>query len=169
MAQLRQIHGYPAGRVGTPLQGRVSLEELLRHHHRLLRPCSRDASLLPNDDPDHYFRMSVLQGLYQSINTITFQSAAQLDFCNIQKMATAAGVVNGHTNQPYDLSSIASLIGTQDVAPLSMADAYATFAASGVHCDPIALESVTGPARPDLSGARRATAGRPSTPMSRPG
>lgn len=101
--------------------------------------------LLPNDDPDHYVRMSVLQGLYQSINTITFQSAAQLDFCNIQKMATAAGVVDGHTNQPYDLSSVASLIGTQDVAPLTMANAYATFAANGVHCDPIALESVTGP------------------------
>jgi membrane peptidoglycan carboxypeptidase len=101
--------------------------------------------LLPNDDPDHYFRMSVLRGLYQSINTITFQSAAQLDFCNIQKMATAAGVTNGHTNQPYDLSNIASLIGTEDVAPLSMANAYATFAAKGVHCDPIALESVTGP------------------------
>ncbi|MGO4228057.1 transglycosylase domain-containing protein [Arthrobacter sp. YAF34] len=100
---------------------------------------------LPNDDPDHYFRMSVLRGLYQSINTITFQSAAQLDFCNIQKMATAAGVTNGHTNQPYDLSSIASLIGTQDVAPLSMANAYATFAARGVHCDPIALDAVTGP------------------------
>ena len=100
---------------------------------------------LPNDDPNHYYRMSVLQGLYQSINTITFQSAAQLDFCNIQKMATAAGVTNGHTNQPYGLSSIASLIGTQDVAPLSMANAYATFAAKGVHCDPIALDSVTGP------------------------
>jgi membrane peptidoglycan carboxypeptidase len=102
-------------------------------------------SPLPNDDPNHYFRMSVLRGLYQSINTITFQSAAQLDFCNIQKMATAAGVTNGHTNQPYDLSNIASLIGTEDVAPLSMANAYATFAANGVHCDPIALESVTGP------------------------
>ncbi|WP_306865786.1 transglycosylase domain-containing protein [Arthrobacter bambusae] len=98
---------------------------------------------LPNDDANHYFRMSVLQGLYQSINTITFQSATQLDFCNIQKMATAAGIANGHTNQPYDLSSIASLIGTQDVAPLDMANAYATFAAHGVHCNPVALESVT--------------------------
>lgn len=98
---------------------------------------------LPNDDPYHYYPMSVLQGLYHSINTITFQSAARLDFCNIQKMATAAGVKNGHTNQPYDLSSIASLIGTQDVAPLDMANAYATFAAGGVHCDPSALESVT--------------------------
>src|SRR6478736_9569656 len=89
--------------------------------------------------------MTVLQGLYHSINTITFQSATRLDFCNIQKMATAAGIKNGHTNKPYDLSSIASLIGTQDVAPLDMANAYATFAAHGVHCTPIALESVTGP------------------------
>ena len=100
---------------------------------------------LPNDDPYHYYRMSVLQGLYHSINTITFQSAARLDFCNIQKMTTAAGIKNGHTNKPYDLSSIASLIGTQDVAPLDMANAYATFAANGVHCNPIALESATGP------------------------
>ncbi|MDQ0768001.1 membrane peptidoglycan carboxypeptidase [Pseudarthrobacter defluvii] len=98
---------------------------------------------LPNDDPHHYYPMTVLEGLYRSINTITFQSAARLDFCKIQEMATAAGVKNGHTNQPYDLSSIASLIGTQDVAPLDMANAYATFAAGGVHCDPIALESVT--------------------------
>ncbi|HEY8701206.1 MAG TPA: transglycosylase domain-containing protein [Arthrobacter sp.] len=102
-------------------------------------------SPLPNDDPNHYYRMSVLEGLYNSINTITFQSATQLDFCNIQKMATAAGIANGHTNQPYDLSSIASLIGTQDVAPLDMANAYATFAAHGVHCSPVALDSVTGP------------------------
>jgi len=100
---------------------------------------------LPNDDPNHYYPMSVLKGLYHSINTITFQSAARLDFCNIQKMATAAGIKNGHTNKPYDLSSIASLIGTQDVAPLDMANAYATFAAHGVHCTPIALESVSGP------------------------
>ena len=100
---------------------------------------------LPNDDPNHYYPMTVLTGLYHSINTITFQSAARLDFCNIQKMATAAGIKNGHTNKPYDLSSIASLIGTQDVAPLDMATAYATFAAHGVHCTPIALESVTRP------------------------
>ncbi|HBH57024.1 MAG TPA: glycosyl transferase [Arthrobacter bacterium] len=100
---------------------------------------------LPNDDPNHYYRMSVLEGLYNSINTITFQSATQLDFCNIQKMAAGAGVVDGHTNQPYDLSSIANLIGTQDVAPLDMANAYATFAAHGVHCNPVALDAVTGP------------------------
>ena len=137
--------------MGTVLDGAV---RLYRPGYPWQNSCGRTTGsydpaagthLLPNDDANHYVRMSVLQGLYQSINTITFQSAAQLDFCNIQKMATAAGVADGHTNKPYDVSSIASLIGTQDVAPLTMADAYATFAAGGEHCDPIALESVTGP------------------------
>ncbi|MFQ4148786.1 transglycosylase domain-containing protein [Arthrobacter sp. LAPM80] len=98
---------------------------------------------LPNDDPNHYYPMSAYEGLYNSINTITFQTATALDFCNIQKMATAAGVKDGRTNKPYDLSSIANLIGTQNVAPMDMATAFATFASGGIHCDPIAISSIT--------------------------
>ena len=100
---------------------------------------------LPNDDPNHYYSMSANEGLYRSINTITFQTATALDFCNIQKMATAAGVKDGVTNKPYDLSSIANLIGTQNVAPIDMATAFATFASGGIRCEPIALTSITGP------------------------
>ncbi|WP_246839702.1 transglycosylase domain-containing protein [Pseudarthrobacter sp. NIBRBAC000502771] len=99
--------------------------------------------LLPNDDPNHYYKMTVLQGLYQSINTITFQSASQLDLCNVQKMTTAAGIRNGHTNAPYDFSKISNLIGSVDVAPLTMANAYATFASGGNYCRPTALTGIT--------------------------
>ncbi|NUT71295.1 penicillin-binding protein [Pseudarthrobacter sp. C4D7] len=99
--------------------------------------------LLPNDDPNHYYKMSVLQGLYQSINTITFQSASQLDLCNVQKMTTAAGIKDGHTNEPYDFSRISNLIGSVDVAPLTMANAYATFASGGTYCSPTALTGIT--------------------------
>ncbi|WP_230085608.1 MULTISPECIES: transglycosylase domain-containing protein [Arthrobacter] len=99
--------------------------------------------LLPNDDPNHYYPMTAFEGLYNSINTITFQTATQLDFCNIQKMATAAGIKDGRTNKLYDVSQISSLIGTQNVAPIDMATMMATFASGGVRCDPIALVSVT--------------------------
>ncbi|PYI63889.1 glycosyl transferase, partial [Arthrobacter livingstonensis] len=61
-------------------------------------PTQPGQSLLPNDDPDHYYSMTAYLGLAISINTITFQTATQLDFCNIQKMATAAGLKNGQTN-----------------------------------------------------------------------
>lgn len=99
--------------------------------------------LLPNDDPDHYYPMTAFEGLYNSINTITFQTATQLDFCNIQKMATATGIKDGLTNKPYDVSDISSLIGTHNVAPIDMATMMATFASGGTRCDPIALVSVT--------------------------
>lgn len=98
---------------------------------------------LPNDDPRHYYSQSAMEGLYNSINTITFQTATQLDFCNIQKMATATGIKDGRTNKPYDLSNVSALIGTNSVAPIDMATMMATFASGGVHCDPIALVSVT--------------------------
>jgi membrane peptidoglycan carboxypeptidase len=103
-------------------------------------------TLLPNDDPDHYYPMTAYLGLAISINTVTFQTATQLDFCNIQKMATAAGVKNGTTNKPYDVSHISNLIGSENVAPIDMATAYATFADGGVRCEPIALTSITDPA-----------------------
>ncbi|PYI64823.1 glycosyl transferase, partial [Arthrobacter livingstonensis] len=70
-------------------------------------------------------------------------TATQLDFCNIQKMATAAGLKNGQTNKPYDVSKISNLIGSVQVAPIDMATAYATFASGGVRCQPIALTSIT--------------------------
>ncbi|WP_083508690.1 transglycosylase domain-containing protein [Arthrobacter alpinus] len=105
-------------------------------------PAVAGSFLLPNDDPDHYYPMSAYEGLYNSINTVTFQTATTLDFCNIQKMATAAGVKDGLTNKPYDLSNIANLIGTQNVAPIDMATAFATFASGGIRCNPIAISSV---------------------------
>lgn len=101
------------------------------------------SDLLPNDDPNHYFSMSAMEGLYNSINTVTFQTAAALDMCNIQKMATNVGVTEGKSNKPYDLSTISNLIGSVDVAPINLATMMATFAADGVKCDPIALTSVT--------------------------
>ncbi|MDQ6753497.1 MAG: penicillin-binding transpeptidase domain-containing protein [Actinomycetota bacterium] len=63
-------------------------------------------------------------------------------------MTTAAGVLDGHTNKPYDVSKISNLIGSVDigsvdVAPLAMANGYATFARGGVYCNPTALVSIT--------------------------
>ena len=101
---------------------------------------------LQNDDSSHYITMSALQGLYQSINTVTFQTASKLDICNIQKLATDTGLTQVSTdgkNEPYDLSNAPALLGSNNVAPITMANSFATFAAKGVECTPIALVSVT--------------------------
>ncbi len=102
------------------------------------------ASDLQNAGPNFYRRVTAREGLYNSLNTATFATAAKLDLCNIQKMMTATGIHNGtDPNQPYNLDNVSSLLGSGEVAPLTMASAFATFAADGIHCDPIALISIT--------------------------
>ncbi|MHA7306906.1 transglycosylase domain-containing protein [Arthrobacter sp. TMN-49] len=99
---------------------------------------------LRNAENNFYQRLTAREGLYNSLNTATFATASQLDFCNIQKMMTATGVHDGKDpKKPYDMSSLSNLLGARPVSPMIMANSFATFSAGGVHCDPIALVSVT--------------------------
>lgn len=107
-------------------------------------------NILQNDGDRNYRSMSVLQGLTSSVNTITFASAAQLDFCNIQKMTEAAGLRDGETGDPINFNEAAMLLGSTGIAPLTMANSFATFANNGTYCTPIVLESVKTPSGEEL-------------------
>ncbi|WP_258803363.1 transglycosylase domain-containing protein [Pseudarthrobacter sp. NS4] len=103
---------------------------------------------LQNAEPQWYRPLSVLEGLYNSINTVTFASAAQLDFCGIQKVVDAVGLhgglpANGEPNPKINMSTLANLLGSTQTAPLTMASAFATFANDGKYCEPIAITAVT--------------------------
>ncbi|AIY02642.1 hypothetical protein ART_3043 [Arthrobacter sp. PAMC 25486] len=99
---------------------------------------------LQNAGDINYGNFTARQGLYDSLNTATIASAAKLDMCNIQKMMSATGIhLGGDPNQPYNVDNVSSLLGSGEVSPLIMASAFATFAAGGMHCDPIALVSIT--------------------------
>ena len=90
-----------------------------------------------------YRRMPINYGLYNSINTATFASATQLDFCGIQKMVDAVGLHSGLDGAPINMHQLGNLLGAISVAPLHMANAFATFANDGKYCVPIALLEVT--------------------------
>ncbi|WP_394248462.1 transglycosylase domain-containing protein [Arthrobacter pityocampae] len=95
----------------------------------------------------NYGTYTVLRGLAQSYNTITMETAHQLDMCRIFDIAFDMGVHNGKSaeGEPERLDVLApGLIGgVQDVAPLSMVTAFAGFAAEGNVCQPRALTEVT--------------------------
>ncbi|GAC1599179.1 MAG: transglycosylase domain-containing protein [Pseudarthrobacter sp.] len=103
---------------------------------------------LQNAEPQWYRPLTVLEGLYNSINTVTFASAAQLDFCGIQKVADAVGLhgglpaADGTPNPPVNMMTLGNLLGSTQTAPLTMASAFATFANDGKYCEPIAITSV---------------------------
>ncbi|MDR6620876.1 transglycosylase domain-containing protein [Sinomonas atrocyanea] len=99
---------------------------------------------LQNDEPGWYRPMTVREGIYQSINTATFASAAALDdFCDIQRAADAMGLHDGAGGgKKLDLSTLGNILGASNVAPLTMADAFATFAADGTYCAPLSVTEV---------------------------
>jgi membrane peptidoglycan carboxypeptidase len=89
-------------------------------------------------------RRSALQATATSINTAYVSMLSELDLCDVAKMAEKAGfeptarVHNGEVKvQP------SMVLGTQESSPLSMANAYATFAAGGTYCEPIAITKIT--------------------------
>lgn len=114
---------------------------------------------LQNSDEGYYRNMTVLYGLMNSINTATFASASQVDLCGIQGIVDATGIHGGlpardengkitDPNPKVTMTTLANLIGSTQTAPLTMAAAFATFAADGKYCEPIAITSVK-----DQSGA----------------
>lgn len=94
---------------------------------------------LQNASDGYYRKMPADYGLYNSINTATFAEAAQLDFCGIQNMVNAVGLHSGLDGTPVNMHQLGNLLGGTGVSPLSMAAAFATFAADGRYCAPIAI------------------------------
>ncbi|MFW0768923.1 transglycosylase domain-containing protein [Arthrobacter koreensis] len=94
----------------------------------------------------NYRNTTVLDGLAQSLNTITLAEANELDLCKFQQMAFASGVHNGKSasgeREMLAVNPPSTFGGGGDASPLSMATGFATFAADGLMCEPRALESV---------------------------
>ena len=94
--------------------------------------------------------MSVLSATGQSVNGAYISMALKLDLCDVRKAAEALGVERAD-GEPL-MTNPSSVLGTNQVTPISMASAYAAIAAGGVYCKPIVLDRVVGPGGVDLPG-----------------
>jgi membrane peptidoglycan carboxypeptidase len=101
-----------------------------------------------NDSGTRPGRISVQYALTNSINNAFIAMAEELDLCEIRNTAQSLGV---HRADGGELgSNLADILGTQTIAPLTMAAAYAGIAANGVYCRPIAIDRIV-----DATGAER--------------
>ncbi|WP_051973315.1 transglycosylase domain-containing protein [Cryobacterium sp. MLB-32] len=83
---------------------------------------------------------SALESTIGSINTGFLGMAKELDLCEIKNTAESFGV---HTATGADLETGASsVLGTNVIAPLTMAVAFAGIANNGSTCSPIAIKSM---------------------------
>lgn len=93
-----------------------------------------------NDANEAGANYTALQSTLQSINTGYIGMAKKLDLCGIRKTAEAFGVHRADGN-PL-VQSASAVIGINEVAPLSMAVAFAGIANNGVTCSPIAIDRI---------------------------
>jgi membrane peptidoglycan carboxypeptidase len=93
-----------------------------------------------NDGNEKGGIISVANAIRTSLNHAFFSMAMQLDLCNIRKTAEGLGVHRADGEQLQ--SNPAAVIGTNEIAPLTMAGAMAGIADLGLYCTPIAIDSV---------------------------
>jgi len=88
--------------------------------------------------------MTVLDATRNSVNNAYADIASQLDLCDIMTGAEEIGVhlAGGIAGEGPFGAFPSNVIGSQSIAPLTMAASFATFAANGTYCEPIAIISV---------------------------
>jgi len=84
---------------------------------------------------------NAIQATTQSSNTAYAAMEYQLDLCDIEDMAARLGVKRADGRSWDHFPS--QVFGSNEVTPLAMAGAYATFAAEGRFCEPTPIEKVT--------------------------
>ncbi|HSR25856.1 MAG TPA: transglycosylase domain-containing protein, partial [Candidatus Eisenbacteria bacterium] len=87
-------------------------------------------------------------GLALSVNTFFAQLEQKVGVCRPVTLATQMGLRRAD-GQPLQQIK-AFTLGVDEVSPLGMAQAYATFAARGQHCSPIAITQVVDPSGRNL-------------------
>ncbi|GAA4265878.1 transglycosylase domain-containing protein [Frondihabitans peucedani] len=87
--------------------------------------------------------MTVLAATADSVNTAFAQMGKKLDLCAIQNTAFGMGIHAADAKSNPFISVPPMILGTNYIAPLTMATAYAGMANHGVVCTPIAIDSIT--------------------------
>ncbi|HEY8913254.1 transglycosylase domain-containing protein [Lacisediminihabitans sp.] len=106
-----------------------------------------------NDSGGEGGSRTVLSATTNSVNVAFVAMAQKLDLCDIRDDATAMGV---HRADGKELEAIpSSTLGTNQIAPLSMAGAIATIGAGGVYCAPTAVDKVVAPDGKELPGQEK--------------
>ncbi|WAL96922.1 transglycosylase domain-containing protein [Streptomyces sp. Je 1-369] len=95
---------------------------------------------LTNENESEVGPYGMREATAKSVNTYYVQLIGDIGICPVTELAAKMGVERADGKKMDQAPSIA--LGTQEMSPLTMAGAYATFASRGTYCTPIAIESI---------------------------
>ncbi|MFJ6729589.1 transglycosylase domain-containing protein [Streptomyces sp. NPDC091281] len=96
---------------------------------------------LTNENESERGPYAMKEATAKSVNTYYVQLISDIGICPVVEMAEKMGASRADGRKITQAPSIA--LGTQEMSPLAMANAYATFASRGMYCTPVAIESIT--------------------------
>ena len=116
-------------------------------------PCNDIGGAWPvsNDEGETVTSTTVMNATAASINTIFAMMATKLDLCGIKERAQDLLVHGADEAQNPFRANPSSVLGTNYIAPITMATAYAGIANGGKACSPIAIDKIV-----DATGAEHA-------------
>ncbi|WP_105975530.1 transglycosylase domain-containing protein [Streptomyces geranii] len=102
---------------------------------------NQENSKLTNENESEVGPYSMKEATAKSVNTYYVEMISDIGICPVTEMAAKMGVERADGGKLQQAPSIA--LGTQEMSPLTMANAYATFASRGMYCTPVAIESIS--------------------------
>ena len=132
---------------GVPTSTSFESKSNIQFHGMKFKNCEGPFTYTGYYDPKNYDgdhgNINMLEATQKSVNTYFVQLEAKVGICASIDMAQKLGVKLADGTDMRSMANYPSwVLGTAYVTPLSMAEAYATFANRGVHCNPIILQSV---------------------------
>jgi membrane peptidoglycan carboxypeptidase len=155
-------HGFPTGSTFKAYTLAAALKKGLKLNDTVLAPgnpatftgyqdCSGDSlgtyTVHNAENSGERGNITLLRATQDSINVAFASLEKEVGVCAVATMAETLGVHRAfalpkHTD--LNLLQVASLtLGVNEVAPMTMAAGYATFAANGLFCHPIVITSIT--------------------------
>ncbi|MFI9365310.1 transglycosylase domain-containing protein [Kitasatospora sp. NPDC053057] len=102
----------------------------------------RPKTVVPNESASEKGPYQLKQAMALSVNTYFVQMEEEIGLCAVKQMANKLGITTKASGKPLE-EVPAMALGVEEMSPLTMASMYATFAAEGTHCDPIAINKIT--------------------------
>ncbi|MCX4512318.1 transglycosylase domain-containing protein [Streptomyces sp. NBC_01619] len=105
------------------------------------KPWRNQGFTLENENEKEVGPYALREAMEMSVNTYFVQMIGDIGLCPVVEMTDRLGVVQGN-GEKLPVSPSPLTLGSTGIAPLTMANAYATFANRGTHCTPTAIESI---------------------------
>ncbi|WP_371480937.1 transglycosylase domain-containing protein [Kitasatospora sp. NBC_00315] len=97
---------------------------------------------VPNESANEKGPYELKEAMARSVNTYFVQMEQEIGLCPVKQMANKLGITAKASGKPLE-EVPAMALGVEEMSPLTMANVYATFAARGMYCAPLAISRIT--------------------------